>query len=202
MDEELKSTYITVAIASISLCIYMGCEWGFGNYVSTYSVKQLGFQEQQAALVASVYWGAFLCGRVCGVFIAHCTPSHIMIIVDFSMGIVATVLLAVFSTSSTIIFVAAAIYGAGVSTIWPSVMMFIETTIGLKSQYLTILVVFASLGDAIIPVIMGLLFAISPMGFVYLILTCALASGALFIILIAYNLKCGTENQVVNSSVE
>jgi fucose permease len=135
-----------------------------------------------------MYWGAFALGRFFGIFISiRFTPAQ-MVIGDLIGAIIAVIIVVADSSSHTALWIGTAIYGVSVGSIYASTVIYVEKLISVNGKLLSALVVFASLGDAVMPLAMGATFKSSsgPIGMMYIAILVASSAAITFISLLIY----------------
>ncbi|WP_299319369.1 hypothetical protein [uncultured Porphyromonas sp.] len=66
--------------------MYVGVEVAVGNNINLYG-QSLGFQPQDAALLATIYWGLMLVGRLCGSFLSSISANKQLTITASGAGL-------------------------------------------------------------------------------------------------------------------
>jgi hypothetical protein len=177
-----------VGLISLFLLLYVGCESGYGAYVFTYGIKQAHMETHHAAYLNSAFWASFAVGRLLGIPVSLRFSSTVMIFSDLLGCILSLLCIIIFHDSAAILWIGSVAYGLSVASIYPSAINYAEAHVegGVTGKVLSILVVSASLGDAIIPILMGLSFstATGPLGMMLLTLGVAVGAALIFAIII------------------
>ncbi len=63
-----------LALGVVAIFMYVGVEVCVGNNINLYG-KSLNFEPSDAALLATIYWGLMLVGRLCGSFLSSISAS-------------------------------------------------------------------------------------------------------------------------------
>ena len=66
--------------------MYVGVEVCVGNNINLYG-KSLNFEPSDAALLATIYWGLMLVGRLCGSFLSSISASKQLLITSLGAGL-------------------------------------------------------------------------------------------------------------------
>ena len=83
-----KSVWIFshLALGVVAIFMYVGVEVCVGNNINLYG-QSLGFEPSEAALMATIYWGLMLVGRLCGSFLSGISASKQLLITSLGAGI-------------------------------------------------------------------------------------------------------------------
>ena len=75
-----------LALGVVAIFMYVGVEVCVGNNINLYG-QSLGFEPSQAALMATIYWGLMLVGRLCGSFLSGISASKQLLITSLGAGL-------------------------------------------------------------------------------------------------------------------
>lgn len=75
-----------LALGVVAIFMYVGVEVCVGNNINLYG-KSLGFEPSDAALLATIYWGLMLVGRLCGSFLSRISASKQLLITSTCAGL-------------------------------------------------------------------------------------------------------------------
>ena len=75
-----------LALGVVAIFMYVGVEVCIGNNINLYG-KSLNFEPSDAALLATIYWGLMLVGRLCGSFLSSISASKQLLITSLGAGI-------------------------------------------------------------------------------------------------------------------
>lgn len=183
-------------LMSLFLFLYTGSEVGCGGWVATVLLlDHLAATKEEAAFVVSVFWGALTAGRFISVPLAlRLKPSRLLVLQLATTGLGALLLtLDGKLLSLPGVAAASAIYGLGMSAIFPC-MMSLPAEIGLfldmpsTSHFL----IGACLGEALVPLAIGFLMdRFGPRSFGWFLLATTLAMMVLFVKLLTMGVKRG-----------
>ena len=79
-----------LALGVVAIFMYVGVEGCVGNNINLYG-QSLGFEPSEAALMATIYWGLMLVGRLCGSFLSGISASKQLLITSLGAGILVLV---------------------------------------------------------------------------------------------------------------
>ena len=75
-----------LALGVVAIFMYVGVEVCIGNNINLHG-QSLGFEPSEAALMATIYWGLMLVGRLCGSFLSGISASKQLLITSLGAGI-------------------------------------------------------------------------------------------------------------------
>ena len=75
-----------LALGVVAIFMYVGVEVCVGNNINLYG-QSLGFEPSDAALLATIYWGLMLVGRLCGSFLSSISASKQLLITSLGAGL-------------------------------------------------------------------------------------------------------------------
>lgn len=81
-------SHLTLGVVAIFM--YVGVEVCIGNNINLHG-QSLGFEPSEAALMATIYWGLMLVGRLCGSFLSGISASKQLLITSLGAGILVLV---------------------------------------------------------------------------------------------------------------
>lgn len=174
-----------VILVGIFLFLYVGCESGYGNYLTAYTTQQLSMDEHTSSLLTSVFWAAFTGGRLLAVLLSIYLSTAVMIGVDLIGCIASLLLIMIFSSNQQVLWVCSACYGLAVASVYPSAINHAEHTVSLSGKHLSFLTGFATAGEALIPLMIGETISIAPV----LMMVIMFTSAILATVVIAYVLR-------------
>lgn len=184
-----------VILVGIFLMLYVGCESGFGNYLASYGVLQLSYNEHKSSLLTSIFWLTFTSGRILAVFISIYISTTVMIYIDLIGCIGSLLVISIMPHNSLLLWILTGIYGISVASIYPTAINYAENSVRLSGKHLSVLSAFATCGEALIPLMQGELIVINPTYMMYLQLTSAVCAT----LVISYVFSIGQNNQHINT---
>ena len=75
-----------LALGVVAIFMYVGVEVCIGNNINLHG-QSLGFEPSEAALMATIYWGLMLVGRLCGSFLSGISASKQLLITSLGAGL-------------------------------------------------------------------------------------------------------------------
>lgn len=163
-----------------------GLDASVGGYLMTFSVKYLGWTKYQGANLTFVFQGTYTLGCAFGIYIIKKLHPGTVLIINFSVCIVFSVILALFINAHDIVlWMCVAGVGLGVSTILGTIFTWTERQVGAHVRVNSIVLVGSGVGDMALPVVTGALMdRVHLMAFVYIIM-CVAVSGMIIMVTLA-----------------
>ena len=121
-------------------------------------MTQLGVSADSGAYLNSGYWASFTLGRFLGIFVSLYFSPQQMVVADLLGCIVAVVVVMLFQSSFTALWLGTVIYGISVGSVYASAINYTERLVGVSGRLLSYLTFFAALGDALVPLSIGVVF--------------------------------------------
>ncbi|AZQ62375.1 MFS transporter [Flammeovirga pectinis] len=75
-----------LALGVVAIFVYVGAEVAVGSNIVMHA-KQIGIDKETYALMATLYWGSMLVGRLCGSFLSK-IPGHTQLLVTSAVALV------------------------------------------------------------------------------------------------------------------
>lgn len=196
-----------ISLTTLFMCIYSGMEISFGQLITTFAVKgDLHLTESTGSFMTSVYWGTYSFARAFSIFLVTCTTLTCPIIVDLVLINLAGICLSIFANSDqTLLWIGIAVLGFGLSSVFPSVLAWLEFYIPLSSKTASLFFVGISLGEMVVPLSIGHFIDKYPMALMYTTLILGFSCGLLFIVLwiliLQYKKKEKTQEEKSNDII-
>ncbi|NWW04141.1 MFS4B protein, partial [Oreocharis arfaki] len=146
-----------VGLLFVFFLFYVGAEVTYGSYVFTYAMVFAEMKESEAAVLNSVFWGAFAVCRGAAIFGAAFLSPATMILMSLLSSTASSTALAFFAHYRALLWVGTAVYGASMATVFPSGISWIEQYTVIEGKSASLFVVGAALGEMCIPVTVGYL---------------------------------------------
>ena len=152
--------------------ISIGLERCLGEYLMTFSVKYLQWTKFQGATVTFVFLGSFTLGCALGIFLIEKLHPTVLLLVDFSVCIVFSVILAALITlHDVVLWVCSAGIGLGASSIFATIFTWTERYVGVNARVSSVVVVGNGVADMVSPAITGALMdKVDLVAFVFVVL--------------------------------
>lgn len=152
-DEVLEKSvwsFSHLALGVVAIFFYVGVEVAVGANINLYAISMGGSFVENAALMASLYWGGMLVGRLLGSFISS-VPGNVQLIVT-SIG--ATVLVvAAMATGNPWILVGVGFFH---SIMWPAIFSMAIKGLGRYTAKGSGALMLGVFGGAVLPFVQGI----------------------------------------------
>jgi fucose permease len=160
---------VLVILVMASLAAYAGVELGFGGWVFTYATDRRSMAPASAAYLTSMYWGAFMLGRLVSIPVMSSlarrdegrpgrsgggTSCRILEIALASSAVALAILL--WSNGERSLWIGTAVLGFSIGPIFPTLFTVAEQRLKLSGRITSFFLVGAGLGAMVIPWAMGL----------------------------------------------
>ena len=115
-------------------------------------------------------------------------PPQQMIMVDLVGCMLSLLMIVSFPSIQAILWLGSILTGLSIASIYASAINWAERRISVSGKILSLLVVCASTGEAVLPLLMGAMFqsSIGPQGMMIIAFACAVSATACFLILMKY----------------
>ncbi|CAG2115108.1 unnamed protein product [Medioppia subpectinata] len=153
----LKQKILILFIASIIFHSYCGLEIAFGRFMTTFAFySDLHLNKSKGAYMTSAFWGTFTLCRLLAIFIVDFVGTTAAIWADIAIVMVSNFVLIFFGNTSEIgLWIGVSLMGIGTSSIFPTLLSFIEELFPVTSRIGSLFLVVACLGEFTIPFIVG-----------------------------------------------
>lgn len=152
-----KHHYALIVLLFLFFFCYVGAEVTYGSYIFTYAKVFAEMNENEAAALNSVFWGAFAACRGVAIFCAACLYPGTMILLSLLGSAAASSCLAFLARHAASLWAGTALYGASMATIFPSGISWLEQYTVIQGKAASLFVVGAALGEMCIPAAVGYL---------------------------------------------
>jgi hypothetical protein len=153
-----REMWLLVALVGAFLGIYVGCETGFGAFITSYMVVALRRPEAEGQLLTGAYWGAITVGRFAAIFIAMRFKPRDYLGVSQAGCVVASVLLLAFAGSASAVWFFGCVFGLFMACVFPTAIAYAETVFPVQGKHVAIFVVGSATGEMLLPFIISTLF--------------------------------------------
>lgn len=126
--------YRLVALIALLLCLYIGAEVSYGSWIYSYVIKMSLGDEQMAAYLTSIFWGALTAGRLLGVPIAARLRPRTILLADLIGCFISIGIALLWSTSLAAITIASVCIGLSMASIYPTALTFAERRMRITGQ--------------------------------------------------------------------
>jgi FHS family Na+ dependent glucose MFS transporter 1 len=177
--------YSVVILVALLLCLYIGAEVSYGNWIYSYVVKMLG-DESMATYLTSALWGSLTLGRLLGVPLAARFRPRTLLLTDLIGCFISIGIALLWPKSPAAITVASVGAGLSMASIYPMSLGFAERRTMITGQVTGFLLLGGSAGGMIVPFIIGRMFdSAGPRVMMVTILFDLIAALAVYLILVA-----------------
>ncbi|XP_041716698.1 sodium-dependent glucose transporter 1 [Coregonus clupeaformis] len=136
---------------------YVGAEVAYGSFIFTYAKDYIHMDEAQAAGLNSLFWGTFAAGRGLAIFFAACMHPGTMILLSLVGSTLSSLFLTLFNRNRVALWICTGVYGASMSTTFPSGISWVEQYTTVTGRSAAVFVVGAALGEMVLPALVGFL---------------------------------------------
>ncbi|KAL0967346.1 hypothetical protein UPYG_G00251090 [Umbra pygmaea] len=138
---------------------YVGAEVAYGSFIFTYASDYMNMDQAQAAGLNSLFWGTFAACRGLAIFFATCMYPATMILLSLFGCTLSSLFLTIFGTNRWALWICTGVYGASMSTTFPSGISWVEQYTTVTGRSAAVFVVGAAMGEMVLPALVGLLLA-------------------------------------------
>jgi fucose permease len=157
-DALQRDLWIVVVLVGTLLGIYVGCETGFGAFITSYMVVGLGRPEGESQLMTGAYWAAIMVGRFASIFVAMRFKPRDYLGASMAGCCVSAVFLLAFAGSAQAVWFFGCVYGLFMACVFPTAIAYAETVFPVQGKHVTIFVVGSATGEMLLPFIISTLF--------------------------------------------
>ncbi|XP_077408335.1 sodium-dependent glucose transporter 1 isoform X2 [Vanacampus margaritifer] len=136
---------------------YVGAEVAYGSFIFTFAKDYAQMNPSQAAGLNSLFWAAFAACRGLAIFCASCMYPGTMILLSLVGTTLSSLFLCLFSKDKTMLWICTALYGASMSSTFPSGISWLEQYTTVTGRSAAAFVVGAALGEMVFPALVGFL---------------------------------------------
>ncbi|KAI1286422.1 Major facilitator superfamily domain-containing protein 4A [Halotydeus destructor] len=176
---------IVVLVAGLFMFALISLETGMNSFIPSFAVLSAHHMTQQmGAYLLSLYWFSYTIFRLFAIPLANKISVRVNIIMELGILVVANIFLVPFGNSvEWCLWVGVALIGSGISTMFASVFVLVESYFKVTGRIGSFLSVAAYSGSWIFPAIMGNAIESDPQMFLWATLACTCSSCLLFAIL-------------------
>ncbi|XP_057678059.1 sodium-dependent glucose transporter 1 [Corythoichthys intestinalis] len=136
---------------------YVGAEVAYGSFIFTFAKDYAQMNQAQAAGLNSLFWATFAACRGLAIFFASCMYPGTMILLSLVGTTLSSLFLCLFSKDKIMLWVCTALYGASMSSTFPSGISWLEQYTTVTGRSAAVFVVGAALGEMVLPGLVGFL---------------------------------------------
>ncbi|XP_049612047.1 sodium-dependent glucose transporter 1 [Syngnathus scovelli] len=136
---------------------YVGAEVAYGSFIFTFAKDYAQMSQSQAAGLNSLFWGTFAACRGLAIFFASCMYPGTMILFSLVGSTLSSLFLCLFSKDKAMLWICTGLYGASMSSTFPSGISWLEQYTTVTGRSAAGFVVGAALGEMVLPAVVGFL---------------------------------------------
>ncbi|XP_061560547.1 sodium-dependent glucose transporter 1 isoform X2 [Phycodurus eques] len=136
---------------------YVGAEVAYGSFIFTFAKDYAQMSQSQAAGLNSLFWATFAACRGLAIFFASCMYPGTMILLSLVGTTLSSLFLCLFSKDKVMLWVCTGLYGASMSSTFPSGISWLEQYTTVTGRAAAAFVVGAALGEMVLPALVGFL---------------------------------------------
>ena len=141
----------------------VGLEFGYGNWIYTFSTRINLASATSAAYLTSAFWGAFTIGRLLGIGLSVRLRPQAILLADLAGCLAALAILLLWPDSRLALWAGTIVMGLSIASVFATAMAFAERLVHLTGVLVGWIFVGSGIGMMLIPSLVGQLFArISP----------------------------------------
>lgn len=158
-----RVNWTLVACLALLFFLYVGAEAGYGGWIYTYTVRQLGASlgpagAVSAAYLTSAFWGALTVGRLAGVPIAARFRPRTILIADLLVCLASMAVILLIPHSFTAIWAGTLGLGLGMASFFPALMAYAQQHLQITGKVTAWFLVGAGAGGMTLPWVIGQFF--------------------------------------------
>ena len=184
-DESPVTNARLVFLVALFLFLYVGAETSFAGWIFTYTLELKLSGAATAAYLTSLFWGALTVGRIVTIPMAARLKPLSIITGSLAGCLTCVGLMLLIPRSFAVVLLATAGLGFSMGSIFPTTLSFAGLRMSMTGQVTGWLVLTASAGAMIVPLIIGQFFqSIGPRVLVFVTTIILLAAAVVFALLI------------------
>lgn len=153
-----KDLWVVSGVVALLLGVYVGCETGYGAFVTSYMVVELQQSEGSAQLLAGAYWAAICLGRFLSIFVAMRFAPRDYLGASMAGCCASAILMFATCKIPAGMWVSGVIYGFFMACVFPTGIAYAETVFPVQGKHITVFVIGSATGEMALPSLISLLF--------------------------------------------
>ena len=153
-----RENRLLLVLIALFVALYVGAEIGFGGWIFSYAVTLNLSDASGAAYLTSAFWAALAAGRLLAVPLATKLRPRIIVLGDLSGCLLSVGLMLLNPHSLVAIWLGTCGLGLFMASIFPTMLVFVESRMALTGRVTSWFLVGASLGGMSLPWLIGQLF--------------------------------------------
>jgi MFS transporter, FHS family, Na+ dependent glucose transporter 1 len=155
LDGQSRKHSLWVVLIAVLFFFYVGTEVGFGNWVATYAVKMKYSGETQAAVLTSVFYGAYTFGRLISIPTSTVIRPQRLLLGSYLGAALSLVLIVSLSQYSLVIWIGTVLLGLCLAAIFPTMLSWAGMIMPVSAKTTSWFFVTGGLGAVTIPWVIG-----------------------------------------------
>ncbi|XP_061629390.1 major facilitator superfamily domain-containing protein 4B-like [Phyllopteryx taeniolatus] len=133
-----------------------GIVGAYAGFVYTYAVASpMSLPHKTAGYLASIFWASITAGRLLSIPLSYRFQVVRLLMVNLAGAIITVLLLLIFYTSSTFLYVGTCLCGLFLSSIFPCMLAYTEDILDYQGCATSVLVTSAGMGEMVMQVLVG-----------------------------------------------
>eukprot|EP00041_Stephanoeca_diplocostata_P026781 m.727961 g.727961 ORF g.727961 m.727961 type:complete len:516 (-) comp23041_c0_seq2:1959-3506(-) len=155
---------VAIAMLFFYYFAYAGAEHTPGDWLATYALVKLNASEDDGANLTAMYWGLLTFGRLVGAVLTVKLSAVQMMGLDMAFCVLGCLLLLTWGSATVSgAYVAVALLGMGLSTLYPMGIMLAEEKLSVSGSWISVFISGGTIGSVVLPLLVGLLLAKAPL---------------------------------------
>lgn len=151
----LSEVKVPLLLVALFYFFYVGVEVGFGGWIHTYALQTELEIDTTAAVLTSVYWGAFTVSRLISIPLASRWKPTALLTADLCGALISLALILFWPSSRLALWLGTVGLGFSIASIFPTMLSFAHQQMRLQGKETAWLFVSAGLGAMSLPWIMS-----------------------------------------------
>ena len=191
VDVGSRETYVRMTVLCplmLVITLVIGAEIAFAGWIYVYATEHAGMLKTEAAVLNSLFWGAFTLGRLTTVPLAAFLTPAMLLIPTLAIEVVSVTLILVFNSSPTALWLGTVGAGIGVCALYSNVLSLLASYELLTPHAVSLIGMAAALGHMSIPNLVSVAVHTGGMGFDALLYICVICDSIGLCAIIVVNL--------------
>lgn len=195
MQEKTRSTVWKAVVVMLHLLVvhlYFGVYVGLASYLSSFVVtSDLNLSKTEGAHMTTMFWSTFTFAKLVALAYTPWIGNRNSVLLGLSVMLTGSILLVLFAeTSESLVWLAVALIGIGLSSIYACMLRYLENFFPVTSTIGSLTSVAGVLGEFTFPALISLFIDSTPIVVVWVVAASSVAMSALFPLII---LLCNTK---------
>ena len=159
-----------VCLVTSYLFLFTGLEVMYGTYIAAFAVEsRLRLDKQEGANIAAIFYGSFAFSRAVGIFASMKFKTLHLLVTGLTICMLSGAVLVVYGQQTVLALqICTALMGFGISPAFPCTLLWMEEIVTVSSKIGSSLMIAASVGADVFPIVLGQFIEDEPMMQMYL----------------------------------